>query len=149
MAISWDIAKAVAEALALAPEFVGRFAAAATFDTTEELSDAASGAVVTVFPGEIAETYLTRASVAEAYSVRVGLRERPAEAATFDDAWMAERLGLLEEIRDFFRHKNLVLADGRKTVVKKTEVPITWEPTHRREFRQYTGLVLLTVELVR
>jgi len=149
MSYSWDIACAVAESLAAEAAFIGRFTAAASFDTTEKLPDLAAGAVVTVYPGEIGEDYIGRSKVAEGHAVRVGLRERPAEAATFDDAWMAARLGLLEEIRDFLRHRELTLAGGEKAVVKKTEIPISWEPTHRRELRQYTGLVLLTVELVR
>jgi hypothetical protein len=149
MSYSWNIAVAVAEALAAEADFIGRFTAAASFDTTEKLPDLAAGAVVTVYPGEIGEDYIGRVRVAEGHSVRVGLRERPAEAIEFDDAWMAARLSLLEEIRDFCRHKTLTLSGGEKIVVKKCEIPISWEPTHRREFRQYTGLVLLTVELVR
>lgn len=144
MSVSWNIANAVAAALTA----TGQVTATACFEAEEKL-EVLGVARAAVFASEITGEDQGRSLERTRVTVRVALRERPAEGEECTDAWMAVLVARLESLRDALRRCKLTLSDGRIACVLKVDAPMLWDPEHRRSLGQYTGVLELAVELVR
>jgi hypothetical protein len=137
-----DIADAVTAELNAAK--VGTFAMAfiaARMNLPEFDLSAMDTLHVTVVPKGVKESYASRNSAQAEYSVDVGVMKRFINQADQD-----AMLGLVEQIRTFFRMRRL--AQYQPAMCVGAENDPVYDPTHLREKRQFTSVLTLTFRVV-